>query len=315
MPTLVIDGSAARTGGGPSRLRELAAAASVLSPQHRYVFALNPALVGAVPRFPPRTDVIQVPRTMSSPPLRLIWQNAGLPRVLTRVGTDAVLGPFNLLPLRGLPSKIRRALIVSNIGPFVPEVSAAARGYQAARNRLLRSLTLRSIAAADCVFLLSLEASELLGPALRGKSVEMLPMSPPPPDVIVRAKDTDLPFEVSSRSFAVIGDLMPNKGIEDAVRAVAALDRNGERPTLLVVGNPVQPKYARALRALAATEAPGAVRFVKGLSQEQALAGLMIRLLDDDGLADGLKQRGEERLAGRDWLTATRTILKTLQLL
>jgi glycosyltransferase involved in cell wall biosynthesis len=311
---------------------------------------------------------------MSSPPLRLMWQNLGLPRALTRTRTDAILGPFNLLPLRGLPPSVRRGLIVSNIGPFTPEVSAIARGYQAARNGLLRSLTLRSIATADHVFLLSLEASELLGPALLGKSVEMLPMSPPPPDIVSGTRDTALPFDVPSRSFAVVGDLMPNKGIEDAVRAVATFDRNDERPSLLVVGNPVQLEYARRLRALASTEAPGSVRFVSGLSQEQALATmrrsralvfpsrventsrvpveamavgtpvvaadvpnnrascgdaalywppgdhealsrLMIRLLDDDGLADGLRRRGEERLAGRDWLTATRTILETLQLL
>lgn len=261
-------------GGGASRTRELAATFAELAPQHEYLFALSPGLAGRLDTLPPRHHLLVVPGPLSSVGGRMAWEHLYLPRKLTAFGANWILSPFNVLPLGpGLARHTRRAVIVSNIAPFAPEIVQLMHGYQKVRNRLLRTLTLRSLAAADHVFLLSREAGRLLGPVLERKRVTLLPMAPPPPPVLETAKGIRMPDSLIAHPFfAAPGELFPYKGLEDAVRAVGLLRSSGTQATLVVCGNPMDRAYARRIGDLAKEAALGGVTFLRGVGHEQALA-------------------------------------------
>src|SRR5438876_9889163 len=114
---VAIDASAARMGGGASRVTELALTLADVAPHHDYVFALTPELAEGLSDLPPRSHVLSVPRSLDSVIGRIAWEHVYLPSALARIGVDWVLSPFGVLPLGpGLPREIRRAVIVSNIG-------------------------------------------------------------------------------------------------------------------------------------------------------------------------------------------------------
>jgi len=271
---IAIDASAARMGGGASRTLELAVTLGELAPQHEYLFVLSPRLAERLTIVPPRSRLVVVPPAFASVAGRLAWQHLLLPSTMARAQADWILSPFNTLPLGpGLRRRTRRAVIVSNIGPFAPEIVGVMRGYQAARNRVLRTITLQSLSAADHVFLLSRTAQELLGSVLQDKPVTYLPMAPPSPRIMNEAEAVELPDALISAPFFVCaGDFFPYKGFEDAVRAVGLLRRSGRAPRLIVCGNPMDASYARSLQDLARREAPGGVVLLKGITQPQALA-------------------------------------------
>jgi glycosyltransferase involved in cell wall biosynthesis len=373
---IAVDASAARMSGGLSRTRELAMSMAELAPQHEYVFALGPGMTELLERLPPKHRVLEVPRRLRSVAGRMLWEHTNLPRAFTQAGAEWVISPFNVLPLGpGFGEKTHLAVIVSNIGPFAPEVVATMRGYQAVRNRILRALTQRSLRIADHVFLLSNYAEGLVGSSLRGKSVTLLPMAPPAPELLAKARSSPLPPSVPDGPFFVtVGDFFPYKGIEDAVRAVGELRRTGTEVRLVVVGHPNDRTYSRLLEDLAQREAPGGILFLGGLSHVQTLAligasaativcsraenpsrvpleamamgsaliasdipaavessgdaalyypvgdwrrlgEVLLRVLRDPGTAGDMLLRSKQRFAGRDWKSASRSILETLDLL
>lgn len=306
-------------------------------------------------------------------PLRLIWQQAVLPTRLRGFRPEWLLSPFNVLPLGpGTPAETRRAVIVGNIGPFEQRVITTGSSYQRARNTLLRRMTVASIERADRVFLLSRQAEQLLASHLDPSRTTLIPMAPPPPRLLEhaadRAKDLDMgPFVV------VVGDLYPYKAVEDAIQAVARLHAEHVTCELVVVGSPMDRRYAERLEALRrGLDAP--VRFLGAVPHDQTLAlmsaaratvlcsrventsrvpieamaaGSPIVLADIPNLRDtggqgaeyyapgdasslattlmplisetsfrsDLISRGRRELGDRDWLSATRCILETLDLL
>jgi len=271
---IAIDASAARMGGGASRTVELAVTLAEIAPEHEYLFAVGPRLAARLSVVPPRSRLLIVPRPFGSVVTRMAWEHLYLPRILGRSGVNWVLSPFNVLPLGpGLGRRARRAVIVSNIGPFAPEIVGGMHGYHAARNRLLRTLTLRSLAIADHVFLLSREAHSLLASVLGGKPVTFLPMAPPSSHIIRQSKSVHLPDSVRAGPyFASLGEFFPYKGYEDAVRAIGLLRRSGHDVRLILCGNPMDATYSRRIQSIARVEAPHAVTFMKGVSQPEALA-------------------------------------------
>lgn len=272
--TLAVDMTAARTGGGASRARELAGTLSVLAPDRSFVFAVSRPIARRLSTLPPRASLMLVPDWLQRAPLRMAWEHLVLPRKLAVTGSDWILSPFNVLPLgRSDGPTPRRALIVSNIGPFAKEILASADRYQRVRNSLLRRLTLRSIEVADVVFLLSREARDLLKVWLSGKRVHFLPMAPPGPSILQEAQSTMLPPDlVESPFFLVAGDLLPYKGVEDAVLAVRRLRQVGREARLIVVGRPMDAAYVRSMSEVAGNGNGAHVRFVGSLPQAQVLA-------------------------------------------
>jgi glycosyltransferase involved in cell wall biosynthesis len=271
---VVIDASAARTGGGPSIARELSLSLASLAPELECIFVVSRAFARTPHALSPSHRMVLVPKPFDSVAGRVFWQQTFLPRALRAFAPHWVLSPFNVAPTGpGLPTTTRRAVVVYNIGPFSPEIASASRGYQAMRNRLLRLLTLRSLAVADHVFLLSRDAKELLGSELTAKRVTLLPVAPPPPELIHRAQHLTLPASVPYPPFYVcLGNLYPYKGFEDAIRAVGTLRADGVEIRLIVAGNPLDSGYARWIAQLARTVGRTGVTFLRGISQTEAMA-------------------------------------------
>lgn len=263
-------------GGGASRAVELAQTLRELAPGNEYMFAVTREIAKRMRPLPPQARLLFVPDALRPAPARMCWQHLFLPLAFARARVDWILSPFNVLPLGPRPgSPSREALIISNIGPFHPDISGRARGYQGMRNRVLRTLTYRSVARADRVFLLSREAFQLLEGELDAGRVTQLPMAPPPPFVIEDARRGGLPPEVATLPFfAVIGDLLPYKGLEDAILAAGELTHRGCHVQLAVVGAALDRAYAMTLRDLAQRNAPEAILFL-GVKKREHVLSLM----------------------------------------
>jgi glycosyltransferase involved in cell wall biosynthesis len=370
---LAIDASAARTGGGVSRLGELGLTLSHLASENEYLLVVRQSVAQDLASLPPKTQILSVPSALSLTILRVCWEQLYLPRLLHRFDPDWILSPFNILPLgAGRGSGARKAVIISNIAPFIPELRRSASAYQSARLHAIRVLTYRSIRAADVIFLLSSTAHELLEHLLTGKQVAFLPMAPPSPTLIDASRKVRLPE--SSPFFLLVGDLLAHKGIEDAIRAASILLDRGEQVRVIICGNPVNAPYATQLQELRRTlraenvsflgtrshpEVMALMRASQGLlacsrventsrvpieamavgapviaadvpgSREACgdaaayyppgnhaeLAHLMSEVLADSSKAEELRKRGQRRISSTDWLSATRRILETLELL
>jgi glycosyltransferase involved in cell wall biosynthesis len=269
---LAIDGSGARFGGGVSRLRELAHSLPLLAPHNRYVFFAGGRIARELSSIGDVT-VAPVPFGLRPVPLRLMWQHVWLPRRLSRTGVEAILAPFGVLPMGpGMSRSITRALILSYIGPFSPELSGDLHGYQAVRLNFLRRLMAASLRRADIVFFLSNEGRRLAEPYLRRSRVVVLPMAPPPPATLEAARATKIPAPFRGRPyFVVVGDLLPHKGIEDALQAMPAARRAGMDVRLIICGQPFNREYAAQLQRMAAPEGDRIV-FAGSVPQRLTLA-------------------------------------------
>jgi glycosyltransferase involved in cell wall biosynthesis len=202
-------------------------------------------LVPVVREFAPEAPVIVPPPAFRTLPARLAWEHLVFPSGVTRAGVpDVVLSPFNVAPARWPSTKTRLAVIVSNLAPYAPAILRLyPRGRERLRLEVLRRLTDHTLGRADRVFVLSEQALGLIDRRLWEGKVEVLPMSPPPPP----PPDVALPPEAHGGPFlVVVGDLARYKGVELVLDALARLPPS-ERLSTLVVGRPVEPRYARAL--------------------------------------------------------------------
>jgi glycosyltransferase involved in cell wall biosynthesis len=91
--------------------------------------------------------------------------------------------------------------------------------------------------------------------------------------VLQAAERVRLPKElIASPFFLSVGDLAPYKGVEDAIRAISLLRRQGSPGRLVVCGRVLEPRYGRRLRALAEEAGEGAIVFLGNVPQDVALA-------------------------------------------
>jgi glycosyltransferase involved in cell wall biosynthesis len=238
-----VDVVAARSGGGTVRVRELASSLARVGTEHRYLFVVRRELARAVADRAPSVEILSPPAAFDRAPARLIWEHVRLSRIASAWAPHVVFSPFNVLPLRWPSPRPKLALIVSNLAPYAPEVRAMYRGRERLRLEALKRLTDRSIDHADRVFLLSVQAFDLIDPAILDGRAEILPMVPPKPARGVASQTPPGPF------FVIVSDLLRYKGIESAIEALAALESG--RPSVLVCGNALDDRYARRLRHLA----------------------------------------------------------------
>jgi glycosyltransferase involved in cell wall biosynthesis len=243
---MLVDAVAVRTGGGPVRLRELATALPALRPDAEFTFVVPEDGVRAVRRLAPDVKTVCPPRGMGHTPARLVWEHLVMPGLNRDAALDVALSPFNVLPTRWPGRTPVRAVIVSNLAPYAPEVRSMYGGRPGMRLEVLRRLTDRTLQRADRVFLLSRQAYDLIGRSILGDRAELIPMAPPPiPEVLpVPARLPEDPFFFSSSDFARY------KGLEVAIEALARV-RVADPPLLLVAGRELEPDYASAMRDLA----------------------------------------------------------------
>ena len=241
---IAIDAVAGWTGGGASRVRELATTMPALRPQNRYLLAVGRKNSGTAALASSRMDVVSPPRMVVHGPTRVAWEYAWFPLVAKGFRARAVLGPFNLIPEVWPGRRPFLGVIVSNLAPFSAEVRRSFSGMTRARLETLNYLTRRAVRAADRVFLLSKQAFDLIPePSLVSKA-ELIAMAPPTVDVL---EAYDGPAESDRPYVLVVGDLYRYKGVEQLIRAQALIPRS-ERPLALICGRPSDGTYVRALR-------------------------------------------------------------------
>jgi len=222
-------------------------------------------LAGVVADRAPSAEILSPPAAFDRSPARLVWERVHLPRIASEWVPDVIFSPFNVLPTRWRSPRPKLALIVSNLAPYAPEVRRMYGGRERLRLAALRRLTDRSIERADRVFLLSVQAFDLIGPAIMDGRAEVLPMAPPNPVPGALPEVPPGPF------FVIVSDLLRYKGIELAIEALAMLE--SDRPSLLVCGNGLDARYARRLRHLAGRlGVADRVRFLGSLDHGAALA-------------------------------------------
>jgi D-inositol-3-phosphate glycosyltransferase len=267
---VVVDAVAARTGGGPVRLRELARTFPALRPGFDFVFAVPGELAPVVKGIAPGIRTLSPPATFDRIPARLWWEHRSLPRRMRSWAPDVAFSPFNVLPTEWPGRRPRLGVIVSNLAPYSPIVRRMYGGMGGRRLDALRRLTDRTIRRADRVFLLSRQGFDLIGPELLGDRAELIPMAPPPPPP---PQETNGPRGVPDEPFFLMAvDLVRYKGVETAIAALAELP-SGERPFLLVCGRPVERDYVDALhRQVNELGVGDRVRFAGALPHEEAMA-------------------------------------------
>jgi glycosyltransferase involved in cell wall biosynthesis len=242
---ILIDVVAARTGGGPVRIRELAADFPGRHPEHEFVFVIRRELAPVIREIAPAVRTVIPPAAMDRGPPRALWENAVLPVEVRRRGIQVVFSPFNVVPTVWLRPRPWVAVLVSNLAPYSPELRPLYPGVQGLRLEALRRLTDRSVRSADQVFLLSRQGFSLIPERVLGGKGRLVPMAPPAaPGRRDRASDPPIPSEPF---FLMASDLVRYKGVETAVRALSLLPE-AARPVLLVCGRLQEPEYVRALR-------------------------------------------------------------------
>jgi glycosyltransferase involved in cell wall biosynthesis len=267
---VVVDAVAARTGGGPVRLRELARTFPALRPGFDYVFAVRGEFAPVVHEIAPGIRTISPSAMFDRVPARLWWEHRSLPRRMGAWAPDVAFSPFNVLPTEWPGRRPSLGVIVSNLAPYSPIIRRMYGGMGGRRLEALRRLTDRTLRRADRIFLLSRQGLDLIGADLLGDRAEVIPMAPPPPpppeDSNASHGFPDEPF------FVVAGDLVRYKGVETVVAALAAL-QPWERPHLVICGRPLERAYVDMLhRQVGEVGVADKVRFAGTLPHAEVMA-------------------------------------------
>lgn len=252
-----------------SRSREMARSLPALRPGNEYLFAVQPAVAEKLREIDARVRTLTPPPPFRRSHLQLAWHQLLLPRAASSFRPQAVIAPFNVAPLIWRGSRPACAVIVSNLAPYSEVVTRMYRGVDARRLSLLRRLTDATLARADCVFVQSEQAFDLIDRRLIEGKVELIPM--PPPNITGVSADVQRP----PRPYVIVaGDLVRYKGVEVVLRGLAAIEPSS-RPFLLLCGRPAEPHYVRTLKRL--VEAKGLEHHVAPprMTPHDELLGLM----------------------------------------
>lgn len=180
--------------------------------------------------------------TRRSMPGRFIWEQTTLPSLALRGKADVLLGLTNSLPLFRGGFRGRRALLIQNVAPFLPEVRHLYRGRARARLTALLKLTISSVRRADVTFLFTQYGRDLVAKHVPDARIVTVPpglLPIPRPEIT----SSDMPYVL------VIADLYRYKGVEDTIRAIA---RPGlEDVHIRVCGASLDRAYVAGLVSLA----------------------------------------------------------------
>jgi glycosyltransferase involved in cell wall biosynthesis len=243
---VLVDLLAATTGGGASRVRELATHLPASAPEYAFEFAAIGRAAAVARAIAGDGRVIQPRLPGNSLSMRLVWQTIGLPvRMKGPRRPDLVFAPFNYSPTiwRSRPALI---VTVESLAPYSSELRALHRGRQALRLASLKLLTDRTLARADRVFVLSRQAWDLIEDHLLEGKTQLLPITPPGP---ILKEGEGLPQTEDPPFVLILGDLGRHKGIEIVLEALN-LTPPPSRPGVVVAGAFVDGPYCRQLMVL-----------------------------------------------------------------
>lgn len=236
---MVINGLAARRGGGQTYLRNLLAYAPVEGDWHVLLLLSTPIPTPVQPWL----KTVVLPR-LANPIVRQTWESLGLPRLLRQAKADLLFCPGGttagympcpqVVMFRNmlLADPVRRSLY-----PW---------GWMRLRLEVLARAQLHSIQSADGVIFLSRDAEQRIA--------SMLPQPPARHTIIPHGVD-DIFFQpaprlswLPSRYLAYVSILDCYKAQIEVVRAFAMFRQQGGYDGYLLLVGPEYPPYARKVR-------------------------------------------------------------------
>lgn len=208
------------------------------------MYVLRPELVDIVREHDAVARILVRPPLASGLATRIAWEHTALPLKLQRFSPDVVFSPFNVIPVWWRAPRPGLVVMISNLAPFARECLDVCTPSERRRNVVLRTLTLRSIAQADRVIILSSQALELIDSNGSWQArAELVPQAPPP-----ISQDVDTGASWPRPFIVVVADWYKFKGIESVIEAVGQA-APGDRPDVVIAGRLMEPDYVCSVGA------------------------------------------------------------------
>ena len=241
LPLVLLDATAVPTNlGGVGRyvvslVREVGRRGAV-----RLVVAARPSAVEALRAAAPGVSVVAAPHHVERVPLRLLWEQVGLPVLARRLGADVVHSPHYTLPLL---TGARRVVTLHDATFF-----SSPEWHRPVKARFFRAWTRLALRFADAVVTPSRATADELARWVRrpARRTAVAPLGVDgavfhPPTATDRRALGDAVPDLPREWIAFLGTLEPRKNVPaliEAVRAVAVQRRSAglEVPALLLAG-------------------------------------------------------------------------------
>jgi glycosyltransferase involved in cell wall biosynthesis len=233
-PRVLIDATAvpADRGGVGRYVDALVAALDADGAQLSVV--CQPRDAGFYGKLAPHTEIVPSPASIATRTARLAWEQAGLPRLVRRLGVDVVHSPHYTLPLASRAASV----VTLHDATFFTEPGL----HQAVKARFFRAWTSIALRKADrCIVPSDATARELGDVAsVDAERLDVIPhgvdvehFHPPSPEEVRAARAAiglgDEPF------VAFLGALEPRKNVPALIRGFAEAARERPEPPVLVL--------------------------------------------------------------------------------
>jgi glycosyltransferase involved in cell wall biosynthesis len=257
---VLVDGLAARTGGGVTYLRSLIGAA--LAADGNLEVSL---LCGAREPFAElerggRTRLLDVLGPAPSAARRALWQQTGLPRLAEKIGADVIFAPAEIGPQRS-----STPVLLGFQNPNLYERPVPVGVGQELRLRALLAGARSSARHARGLVFVSEPFRRVAGAALRANRSRQWTIEPGLDPVFRRTDASDETMEAPHPYVLCVADIYPHKNLLRLVDAFAVLARaSGDELRLKLVGRPFDTRETGRLRERARAH---------GLEQRVILSG------------------------------------------
>jgi glycosyltransferase involved in cell wall biosynthesis len=244
---VVVDGLAARTGGGTTYLRSLIGAALAADPNLEVTLLCGARRPFAKLERGGRTQLLDALGTAPSAARRAAWQQTGLPRLAAKLGADLIFAPSELGP--------RRSAVPVLLGFQNPNLYERPARVGLAQELRLRALLLgarMSARRAQGLVFVSEPFRRVAVRALHVTESKQWTIEPGLDPVFRRADVPDEPAAAGHRYVLCVADIYPYKNLVRLVDAFALLaPAVGDDLRLMLVGRPFDQRETQRVRARA----------------------------------------------------------------
>jgi len=248
---VAIDASSASSGGAVRYLSQICPALAQAAPSNSYFLLNRAGQRSQLQALPANFQWVQIPDSTASLPLRLLWLQVGLPRVLRSIGADVLFAASDVSTLR---PPCPMVVMVHNFNPFSPLRGQIWSRRQLARMALHRRL-IRAVAqrATKVVFVSEWSRQEML-PALNIPQ-EKSDVVYHGVDDIFRSFTKQAGAKNQPRFILAVSEVLEHKNFDRLVEAFIHLSKSqNEDLRLVIAGRISSEKLHRALEKRLASE-------------------------------------------------------------
>ena len=242
---VAIDASSASSGGAIRLLSGILPALARTSPGTTYCLLNRASQRSLLPSLPPNIQWHEIPRATQSLPVRLLWLQVGLPRLLRRLNADMLLGASDVSTWR---PPCPYVLMVHNFNPFSPMRSDMWGRKRLARLALQRELVRRCARRADRVVFVSEWSRSAMSQAM-GIPLEKSAVVHHGVDEIFLRTSPDSDKQSDGHPFLlVVSAILEHKNLKRLVEAYSDLATARAEELDLVIAGPIgSPKLRSSL--------------------------------------------------------------------